>query len=622
MRRRATTRLSTLVFLCSCAATAVAVVFLGSVGPCQAGLVSYWNFDDGSTADDQVGANDGIAFQNFGGGPTHSSDAPAGGGAYSLDLRNGSDYVTLPATDYGITNEYTISAWVKTNASERSFFSAKRDLTGGGGDRSGLSLGIQAGGVVYTGLIGGGPGSANTADTFHDMTTTSVTVPTGGAAPWTHVAATLQGDFVTMYVNGVAETVYNGDGAAEGQLKPLALGKDIDFVDANGSFSGFGADGNAPQVAGSPGDFTRFFYDGLLDEVAVWDVAIPVDSIAQLAAGAAPPDVPSTPPPPPGYIDISSQANRDLVCASPHVAPNTAGWRGNNQHFLAGAQPGDDDNNIPTGGRITAGATFQIRPIDAAANVPQPQTVVIGVSGANIGQTSADIDVDNGNYTQLSVLHSGLGFNVPATQSGNNGTLTVVYDSGPNDVLEWDIADHSAAMGIDPSGNLSRLALENIALGNNGTIHSLDTSRMYVQDFQVDFVRKVDRVVFSVAGILDSGSPTGDAEFGIFALSGDYSPPATIRVDLSAALNGDTIAVDANDNAGLGYRATNEKFNAANLPAEPDRLATTADGSEFQFGPYDANNTVLLSLVGGDRAGTLGSSATIDVDDGRYATIS
>ena len=591
-----------------------------------ASLISYWNFDDGSTATDQVGVNHGISFENFGGGPTHSNDVPAGGGTYSLDLRNGQDYVTLPATNYGITNQYTISAWVKAIDSERSFFSVKRDLTGGGGDRSGISLGVQSGGVVYTGLIGGGPSTANAGATFHDMTTTSVTVPTGGAAEWAHVAATFQGDFVTMYVNGVAETVYSGDGAAEGQLKADALGVDIDFVDANGSFSGFGADGNAPTVAGSPGDFTRFFYNGLLDEVAIWDVALPASSIGELAAGTPPPDVTvSDLPIPPGYIDINGYANRDLIGPEPHTAPNTAGWRGANLHFLAGTQPGDDDVNIPLSRQITAGVTFQLGPIDAAADVAEPQAVVVGVPGASVGSTSVEIDVPDANLSRLSVLHTALGFNVPATQTGNNGTLTIVYDSGLNDVLQWDVADHSLNMGVDPSGNLSRVALSDVGVASNGSVSGLDNSRLYVQDFEVDYSRQVDRLIFSVAGVLDAGISTGDAEFGLFALNGDDSPPQIVppgAMDLGAAFNGDTIATDANDGAGVGFRSANEKFNAANFPTEPTRLLIAPDGTGFQFGPYNADNTVLLTLLGGLREETLGSNARVDLANGRYTEIS
>ena len=59
-------------------------------------------------------------------------------------------------------------------------------------------------------------------------------------------------------------------------------GTGLDFDDANGSFTGFGASGNAPAVADSPGDFTRLFYEGLLDDVANWDSALSPDEISKI----------------------------------------------------------------------------------------------------------------------------------------------------------------------------------------------------------------------------------------------------------------------------------------------------------------------------------------------------
>jgi hypothetical protein len=246
-------------------------------------LVSYWNFDDGVTANDQFGTNHGINFMNFPAGSVFSDDTSPGGGAFSLDLRNGKDYVTLPAHDYGITNEFTLAAWVKYTDSERSFFSLKRDLTSGGGDRSGISLGVQNG-KAYVGVTSGAEdNAANSGATFHDIESTN-TVPT---EEWTHLAATLKEDHVTIYINGLAETQYNGAGTPEGQLKVLGAG--LDFEDTDGSFTGFGADGNGPEHGDSAGDFTRLFYNGLIDEVAVWNAALTEKEVQRLATGGETP---------------------------------------------------------------------------------------------------------------------------------------------------------------------------------------------------------------------------------------------------------------------------------------------------------------------------------------------
>ena len=267
-------------------------------------LVSYWNFDD-RTISDQIGSVHGVELKN---GATFSADVGAAGGSHSLDLTHGKDYVTLPPVDYGITNEYTIASWVKRDGTGTGrFFAAKRDLTSGGSDRSGIALGLN-GNKVYAGLISSdGDDVSNTRDTFHDYSTTRLTVPPN---EWTHVAVTLKDDLITLYVNGEAETVYNsggGAGHADGRLK--VSGRTIDFVDSDGSFSGFGADGSSPADASSAGDFTRSFFDGWLDEVAVWNTALTPSSVALLAQGQSPPSIAI------GRADLPSIAPADMDAA-------------------------------------------------------------------------------------------------------------------------------------------------------------------------------------------------------------------------------------------------------------------------------------------------------------------
>jgi hypothetical protein len=260
----------------------------------SASLQSFWNFDDGATATDQVGSNHGIAFQGGAGFAADTHNVGGGGGDYSLDLTHGDDYVTLAGTDYSITNAYTISAWVKRNGTGSGrFFSIKRDLTGGGGDRAGVNLGVS-GSNVYSGVIinpdpPSGNDANNGADTFHDYRTTAASVPPIGEDTWTHVAATLANDKITMYVNGVAETTYNlgsGTGYEETEAGHLKRsGRDVDFNDPNGSFSGFGADGSS---GGDLPDYTTQYFDGRVDEVAVWNSRLWPSQIQELAAGVAP----------------------------------------------------------------------------------------------------------------------------------------------------------------------------------------------------------------------------------------------------------------------------------------------------------------------------------------------
>jgi len=250
--------------------------------------VSHWNFDDGETVTDQVGANDGTVLKNV----TFSTDTPDGS-AHSIDLTGKNNYVRIGEASpdgptFGIeeTSSFTISAWVKYESSERGIVTVKQDLTSGGGDRSGMTLGINANGNPFVGMIP----CCNSSE-FRDITTNQE-VPTG---TWTHLAATYDSDSDTLavYVNGQAATGYTsnsaGSPADDGSNATGGIGG-FDWTDTNGSFTGFGAAGNAPAHGSSAGDFTRLFYSGLLDEVAIWNQALNADQIAGLAgSGAAAP---------------------------------------------------------------------------------------------------------------------------------------------------------------------------------------------------------------------------------------------------------------------------------------------------------------------------------------------
>jgi hypothetical protein len=218
-----------------------------------------------------------------------STDTPDGS-AHSINLTGKNNYVRIgeaspdgPTFGIEATSSFTISAWVKYESSERGIVTVKQDLTSGGGDRSGMTLGINAAGNPFVGMIP----CCESAE-FRDITTNQV-VPTG---TWTHLAGTYDSgtDTLAVYVNGEAATGYKsnaaGSPADDGSNATGGIGK-FDWTDSNGSFTGFGAAGNAPPHGSSAGDFTRLFYSGLLDEVAIWDHALGADSIAALAGSDA-----------------------------------------------------------------------------------------------------------------------------------------------------------------------------------------------------------------------------------------------------------------------------------------------------------------------------------------------
>jgi hypothetical protein len=271
-----------------------------AAGPASGDLVSYYTFDD-ETNTDLIGDNDGQVNNQTG----YSDDTPDGS-PRSLDLSGTGpeqDYVRIGpewpgGPDFGIsdTHSFTISMWVNYTFSERGIFSIKQDLTSVGSDRSGITFGLNDAGNPFLGLIHstGDSDSSNTSPTYHDVITDQV-VP---VSTWTHLAATYDSeqDLVQIYVDGVAATTYT-DGnptstmSPDGSMLTGGVGT-IDFVDSDGSFTGLGASGNGPAHSSTAGDFTRLFYDGLLDDLAIWNQALSGDGIALLAGGTSPPDIP------------------------------------------------------------------------------------------------------------------------------------------------------------------------------------------------------------------------------------------------------------------------------------------------------------------------------------------
>ena len=258
----------------------------------EGGLVSYWNFDDGVTVTDQFGSNNGTVIA--GAGFSDSVPDTIGAGK-SLDLSGEKAYVRIglpspDSPDFGIdeTDSFTISMWVNYKASERGIVTIKQDLTSGGVDRSGVTFGISPEGRPFLGIIastGDEDGDiANSGATFRDITTDQ-DVATG---EWVHLAATLGDDTLVVYLNGEPASDYSvnpGDGTN------ITEEMGIDFIDTDGSFTGFGASGNGPEHGDSAGDFTRLFYDGLLDDVAIWNLALTEDEVKRLTAGESPLDI-------------------------------------------------------------------------------------------------------------------------------------------------------------------------------------------------------------------------------------------------------------------------------------------------------------------------------------------
>ena len=245
-------------------------LMFGATGEIRGALVGYWPLD-GNVLDRSLSGNDGT----LSGAPSFVSDVPAqlGGGmaislAPGLDQVNGiGDYVDLgPALEHNFsTGNFTISAWIKTTQTSRG------TIFGNGGDDGG---GIRN-------VLSVGEANANGATLTTDDNSTKrqarndIPVNDGD---WHHVLALRDGDQTRVYVDGVL----SGGNATQ----TLPAGYDLSGTSQKNSYIGVGRtqDANRPEI-----NFQKHF-EGLIDDVALWDEALDLATIQGLADGSISPN--------------------------------------------------------------------------------------------------------------------------------------------------------------------------------------------------------------------------------------------------------------------------------------------------------------------------------------------
>ncbi|MBI4604959.1 MAG: lamin tail domain-containing protein [Planctomycetes bacterium] len=202
--------------------------------------MAYWTFDRSSADATGRGQN---AFVN---GAVYSTDVPpAVGGGQSLSFDGLDDYVTAEV-DVSETS-YTASLWFKADAPGRGIYTiVDGDLGGNGHDRH-----------LY--LAGG-----NIASRVWNDETISSSGKSYGDRRWHHLAHVFgpRTGGQRIYVDGV--------------LVASGAKSSSDFTWQQRVNIGFSNDAAAP------------YFDGLIDEAAIWDVELTLGEIQALAAGASP----------------------------------------------------------------------------------------------------------------------------------------------------------------------------------------------------------------------------------------------------------------------------------------------------------------------------------------------
>jgi hypothetical protein len=235
----------------------IAMLFVAVLAvPTYADLLGYWRFD-GNTNDSSGNGNDGELMN----GASLSGDIPAVFTAgQSLLLAGGNQHVLVPHDpSLDVTSRMTITAWVKPvgNAGWDGVL-AKNPSDGSNANHAG-NYELRIENVSRQPHFLYQRGGAN--DTVFPIAT-SAPIPEG---QWSHLAVTVEaGATVDYYLNGA-------------------------YVESVGVQSTFGATNSNPLYIGSRADlFTTF--DGLIDEVAIFDEVLSGERIQQISAGALIPE--------------------------------------------------------------------------------------------------------------------------------------------------------------------------------------------------------------------------------------------------------------------------------------------------------------------------------------------
>ena len=216
------------------------------------GLVAYWNFDEGQggIANDSIGTNHGTIY-----GATWTTAGTIGS---ALEFDGMGDYVAIPndSSQQIATNQITIGARIKLNAdvgNTQARIICKQE-------NSGLAWGLEIFGAGYG-------GSTGNQLTFHDTngsTWYNCLSPTDlNPLQWYHVAVTDDAGLITIYVDG-----QEGYSSASSYGIPSAI--------------------DAPIHIGVTNPSDRYFFNGVIDEVRIYNRVLSGTEIEKLAVIPAP----------------------------------------------------------------------------------------------------------------------------------------------------------------------------------------------------------------------------------------------------------------------------------------------------------------------------------------------
>jgi len=242
----------TAIFLVVALALSLGLVPAASVGANpDPGLVGLWHFDEGTGTiayDSSGNANDGTLMNG-------ASFTAAGYFDYAVSLAGDDDYVSVgDDDDLDISDVITVEAWVNvTSLADEKVCTVVGKWNDMGVDNRAYLLAINTKGTSPDGSLEPKFYISSNGTNF-DSVVSSQKLSTG---TWYHLAGTFDGDVMKIYVDGIEKG--SNDTALTAiatNTQPLLMGGD----------RAGGTGGNA-------------FFNGIIDEVRIWDEALSADQI-------------------------------------------------------------------------------------------------------------------------------------------------------------------------------------------------------------------------------------------------------------------------------------------------------------------------------------------------------
>lgn len=228
--------------------SSVSHVIRAEVRPVGSDLTSQWGLDEGSGT--TVHGGDGQVGTTVNMDPATSWTTGRFGSA--LRFRGNNGYVTMPDTSaVEITTAGTVSAWINVNSFKNAFAGIVHKGTRRDFKDEAYSLQFWTGNRIYWGVT--------TASGSHPSVVSSSAPPAG---TWVHVVGTWDSKAMKLYMNGSL----------------VASGPGCESIRSPGAFN-IGA-----QLNASP----YYSFDGLIDDVRIYNRALTAAEAATLADGGSP----------------------------------------------------------------------------------------------------------------------------------------------------------------------------------------------------------------------------------------------------------------------------------------------------------------------------------------------